>query len=120
MDNNQIVGIMGKKGMGKSYLVKHFMHRIKRKIIIDPMHEYPGTIFYAWEEVVIFLNDYYDLDFSVVYRPLEDEDQEDLMRIVNTIDNYTLIAEEVDLLSDSHDIHPELKALVKYGCMSWE
>ena len=60
MDNNYIVGIMGKKGMGKSFMVKHFMHRIKRKIIIDPMHEYPGTIFYSWEDLIIFLNDIHE------------------------------------------------------------
>lgn len=115
MDANYIVGIMGKKGMGKSFMVKHFMHRIKRKIIIDPMHEYNGTIFYSWDDVVVFLNEYYDLDFSIVYRPLEDEDREYFMRVVNQVNNYTLIAEEVDLLSDSHDIHEELEKLIKYG-----
>ncbi len=115
MDNNYIVGIMGKKGQGKSYLVKQFMHRIRRKIIIDPMHEYSGTIFYSWEDIVIFLNDYYDMDFSIVYRPLDDEDRDKFMRIINTLNDYTLIAEEVDLLSNSYDVHPELKKLIKYG-----
>lgn len=115
MQNNNIIGVLGKKGSGKTEFVKSSLEHIKRYIVIDPLYEYPGVIFEDWAELAIFLNEVQDVDFKIIYRPIDKEDNENFFRIVNEVNNYTLIVEEVDFWCDSHWIHPELDTICRYG-----
>jgi len=115
MQNNYIIGVLGKKGSGKTEFVKSSLANIKRYIVIDPLEEYPGVIFYDSVELFAFIDEVRDVDFKIIYRPLEEEDEENFFRIVNEINDYTLIMEEVDLWCDSYNIHPELNELTRYG-----
>jgi len=115
MQNNYIIGVLGKKGSGKTEFVISSLEHIKRYIVFDPLAEYPGVIFDNSNELFVFLDEVREVDFNIVYRPMEKEDEENFFRIINEIDDYTLIAEEVDFLCDSHNINPELDALTRYG-----
>ena len=106
---------MGKKGSGKSFFVKKAIPSIKRIIVIDPLYEYSGTICENWTDVIDYLNEFKANDFRAIYRPQNDEDVEDFLLIINTVNDYTLVAEEVDMFCSPHDIHPELLKLTKYG-----
>jgi hypothetical protein len=112
---NFIGGVMGKKGSGKSFLVKQAVEKMRRLIIVDPMYEYVGTICDDWETVVQVIDRHREINFKVVYRPHNDADLEKFMAIINTVNDYTLVFEEVDRMCDPRQIHPELLHLTKYG-----
>jgi len=115
---NYIIGVLGKKGSGKSYLVKSMLSRIPRLIIIDPLREYSGVIFNDWRDVVEYIHKFKSGRFRAVFRPTEGREDEsigEVLDVVNDINNYTLVMEEVDYVCDPWTIHPELERLVKYG-----
>jgi len=113
--DNAIIGIMGKKGSGKSFFVKKAVPKIKRIIVLDPLYEYSGTICESWTDVIEYLKEFKENDFRAIYRPPDDEDVEGFLSIINTVNDYTLVAEEVDFFCSPNDIHPELLKLTKYG-----
>lgn len=113
--HNFIGGVMGKKGSGKSFLVKQCIDRLPRVIIVDPMYEYTGTICNDWNEVVDLIDAFRDDNFTCVYRPQNDDDLEKFMPLINAVNEYTLVFEEVDKMCDPRQIHPELLHLTKYG-----
>lgn len=113
-----IVGVMGRTGSGKSYLVKNMLSRINRYIVIDPLHEYQGTVFNSWKDVVHFLDDYRDSNFRVVYRPPEGTEEEDtakMFEVLNAVNSFTAVIEEADYHCSPHFINPEFARLMKYG-----
>lgn len=115
MQNNYIIGVLGKKGSGKTEFVKSSLKHIKRYIVIDPLAEYPGVIFDRWYDLLNFIDRLQDQNFTVVYRPMDREDEESFFLILNEINNYTLIAEEVDYWCSSYEIHPEIDYITRYG-----
>jgi len=113
--NNHIIGVMGKKGSGKTVFVQESLKNMKRYIVVDTLHEYNGAIFYNWIDIVCFIDEVRDIDFNIIYRPLNDEDREEFFELINVINNYTLVVEEIDFYCDSHNMHPELDHLTRYG-----
>jgi len=117
MQNNSIIGVFGKKGSGKSYLVKKALKKMNRYIIVDPMHEYNGVICNSYHEVVDVLVEYLEYNFKIVYRPPNDEDIDNFFQILNTDEmvDYTFVMEEADLHCSAWYLHPEIKKLTRYG-----
>jgi len=113
--DNHIIGVMGKKGSGKTVFVKDALKSMKRYIVVDTLYEYNGVVFYNWNELVCFLDEVRDIDFKVIYRPLSDEDRESFFELINEINNYTLVIEEIDFYCNSHWLHPEIDHLTRYG-----
>lgn len=115
---NYIIGIMGRKGSGKTEFLKKAIGNIDRYIIVDTLKEYEkGVIF----DSVYQLKNFIDLhgvnnQFHVIFRPLNDESMEYFLTTCLTrIQNYTLILEEVDYWCNSYFIHPVLKNMIRYG-----
>ena len=115
MQNNYIIGVLGKKGSGKTHLVTSCLAAIDRYIVVDTLHEYPGAVFENYASVVCFLDEMRDNHFAIVYRPLSDDDLEKFFTIINDINNYTLVVEEIDFYCDPQNIHPEIDNLTRYG-----
>ncbi len=114
--SNYIVGVMGKKGSGKSFAVKYVLKRIPRYIILDSLHEYErGIIFHNANEVREYIKRYSSIDFKIIYRPTNDEDVFQFLNIISHVNNYTFIAEEIDLYCNSYAIDPNILYNIKYG-----
>jgi len=115
--NNYIIGIMGKKGSGKSNLIKKYMLKnMVRYIIIDTLYEYEDDrIFYNIDELYDYLKENKDRAFKIIFRPENDNDIEILFQISKTINNYTLVIEEVDFYADTFHINENLLYNIKYG-----
>jgi len=113
---NYIIGVMGKKGSGKTELVKKYIPKLKRAIIIDPMHEYhESTIVYNWRDLVGFIDEFKDLEFRVIFRPADFEDVNMFFVIANNVNRYTLVVEEVENWCDSRRIHPDFEKMISFG-----
>jgi len=106
---------MGKTGSGKSELVKSALINIPRKIIIDPMGEYEGTLFDSWDVLLDFIDNYRTDDFTAVFRPLHKDDIDRFFELCNSVNDYTLIAEEVENWCGSHDIQCDLEEIISFG-----
>lgn len=114
---NYIIGIMGRKGSGKTEFLKKCLENIDRYIIVDTLKEYEKGIIF---DDVYKLNEFVKLHGSnnkmkIIFRPQDDESMEKFFIITIRICNYTLIMEEVDYWCNQYQIHPILKKAIKYG-----
>lgn len=124
MQNNSIVGVFGKKGSGKSTLVKKCLQNMNRYIVVDPMHEYTGVICYSWHDVADVLKDFKAFNFKIVYRSPNDTDMDNFFALINTrnrethrfeLTDFSLVFEEVDLHCSPYYVHDGIKYLTRYG-----
>lgn len=116
MQDNYIVGVMGKKGSGKTELTMKALVNIRRYIVVDVMAEYEkGVVFYDFDKMLKFLNQWKRNDFHIIFRPTSDPDTDKLFDTVQKLNHFTLILEEVDRWCDPNRIDQRLLNLVKYG-----
>ena len=113
--HNFIIGIMGKKGSGKTELTKKALHNFPRVIILDILHEYEGVIFNDVDVLINFIKEYHEMQYIAVYRPLSDEKADKFFKLLNIIEDFVLILEEADNWCDSKNIQPDLHKFLKYG-----
>ena len=113
---NIIITILGKKGSGKSYFVKNtIVPLFPRLLIIDPLDEYHYYYVYSLPEFVGILKENYTKNkFRLVYRPL-DENEDLFFKFVFSLENVTLIIEEVDGYANGKQTDKYLEKLFKYG-----
>ena len=114
---NYIIGIIGKKGSGKSQLAKSSLKNIDRYIVLDVLHEYnQGIIFLNFEEMIKYLKEHeFSKKFKIIYRPSDDYDSERFLEMTKYLKNFTLILEESDFHCNPHKINPNLEHNLKYG-----
>jgi ABC-type dipeptide/oligopeptide/nickel transport system ATPase component len=117
MASNYIIGIIGKKGSGKSYLIKtKFLKNVKRYIVIDTLQEYTqGVIFDDVSLVHEYLKEHINDSYKIIFRPKNDGDVDMLLSLTVMINNYTLIIEEVDFYADTFHINENILYNIKYG-----
>lgn len=117
---NKITLVLGKKGYGKSSLVKSVIKDLKRLIVFDYLQEYEGEDFITNpKDLIKILQKKKKGNFKLIYRPshqIEIDDHFDFFsRICFEIENYTLVLEEVDLVSAAGRMPEGLKKIINYG-----
>lgn len=116
--------VLGRRGSGKSHLGKVVQSVYPRKIVLDPMDEYPseGAVF-GFEEfsnkILEFkLNRISEFNLIIKFNPenenLENEFNE-IMRILFIFGNCLIVIEEIQLFSHPHFIPHWLKQCLLLG-----
>lgn len=119
MNGRFIVGVFGKAGSGKSYLIAELLDELPRPVfILDTQDEFNlGVQFDTGAEL---------LDYLVAGRPnvsgvyvlnaRTDGDFRTFFEILSTSeDPATIVVDEADLFCTPYNIDPELSRIIKYG-----
>lgn len=117
---NEISVILGKKGSGKTSLAFHLIEGANRLIIFDFNREYSG--FYVVrepDELAKVLQINFEGTFRISYQPSPNlelvEHFEHLCAAVFCMNNVTVLAEEIDIVSTASYSPPSLKKIIDYG-----
>lgn len=95
--NSERVFIVGTTGSGKTELVKYFLSRMNRVLVIDPKFEFKLDGFKRSKTLPMFGN-----NFKIIYRP-RDEDDFDLARLIQKIlkgKNATIYIDELATIAE--------------------
>ena len=116
-DEKIITLVMGKRGSGKSYLVKQWCRQYERLLIYDPQGEYiDGVIIDDISELKNFWIKVYRKKFRIIYRPIDAENEfEPICKLVWECHNITFIVEEVQSFCNPQSICYDFKALISKG-----
>lgn len=111
--------VIGKRGSGKSWLVKFLTRDSKRLVVYDIMSEYTdGVTFEDTEkkELGDFWRQVYKQDFRIVYRPMQTKTEiEWLAEAIYTLGNLTFIVEEIDSICTAWEIPQWMQAIIQRG-----
>jgi hypothetical protein len=110
---NTIIAVFGRKGLGKTYLVKWLCRNCRRMILIDSLKEYNnGTVYHSFDELALATN---EPEFRLVFRPLKDNDFDRAVDLAVAVGNCTLVIDEVDKMTSSYDLPESLRNAIHYG-----
>ena len=111
--------VIGKRGSGKSVLVKHMIRNERRLMIYDIMGEYQNGIVFGAEDFVPYLKfwrRFYRSKFRMIYRPIKPlEEIEVISGLVYELGNVCFLVEEIDCYCSTHKISDSLAAIVQRG-----
>lgn len=118
-DEKKIILVIGKRGSGKSYLVKKLIQSRTRLLIWDLMSEYTGCVVFTaeeWETFRAFFLKVYYKKFRIAYRPLHPKEEIDrIARLIYELGNVTFVVEEIDAICGSNYIDPTLECILHRG-----
>jgi hypothetical protein len=114
---NYNIGVMGKKGSGKSHLVKHYiLPKVKRYLVLDSLREYKeGVICGSIDDLKNYIFQCENGRMKGIFRPENDTDVEEFLALTRHVNTCFFILEEVDLIADSNRINDDLLYNIKYG-----
>lgn len=117
---NKITAVLGKKGFGKTTYTVAVTEKLTRLIIFDFNREYEnGFIVSNPKQLIAQLRLNSSTYFRLIYRPdpqIEIEQHfEFFSRIAFEVKNYTLVIEEVDIVSSAAKMPVGLKKIINYG-----
>ena len=111
--------IIGKRGMGKSYLAGKLIENERRLLIYDTLSEYEtGVIFDTEhaEKLKEFWRHVYRRNFRLVYRPLNPQAEiDEIAELVFALGDMTFLVEEVDCYCTSYQISDAFAHIVQRG-----
>lgn len=110
----QVIMVLGKTGTGKTVFSKSLTEKCERILILDPMGEFGGTIFFDFGS----LANYFETEretFRCVLRPSEEEDAEFLFRLARTIGNLTLVVDEAEIYISPYSMPDGFRWLIQFG-----
>ncbi len=119
MAEKKIILVFGKRGSGKSYLVKKLVQKEQRLLINDTMSEYSQGVIFEAEDLdrfLIFWGEHYRRPYRLIYRPLKPKEEiEQLAELVYAIGNITFVCEEIDLACTPYEISDSLAYVIQRG-----
>jgi len=123
---NVIIGIIGRKGTGKSTITREILKRSRRLFVFDTANDHgwiPDT-FVQIDEAVLFIFDKgtSEADYKARYIPEEEEEDDALVRDVNEIakmiwetGNVCFVIEELPMMSSAQWAPAKVKRLFRLG-----
>jgi DNA helicase HerA-like ATPase len=119
IDEKKITLVIGKRGSGKSYLVKHLTREARRLVIYDIITEYKHGVCFGAEDRVdclAFWHKVYKGSFRIIYRPLKVKDEIDwIAKGVFILGNITFVIEEIDAVCTAWIMPDALNCCVQRG-----
>lgn len=117
MSEKKIILVLGKRGSGKSFLVKKLIEKEPRLFVFDTLSEYEmGVVFENEKNLVAFWRTVYRRNFRLVYRPLiPDEEIKSACRLVYTLGNLCFVVEEIDCYCSSFQIDENFAHVIQRG-----
>ena len=113
---NSILGFLGKKRSGKSWMVKRGLTKMRRFVVLDPLGEYDGVVVCeTYEEIYRHIAGFKSNNFRVAFRAKNEYELEKFWILSNEINDYTLIIEEADLVASTNKVHPQLRHRLAHG-----
>jgi len=111
--------VMGKRGSGKSVLVKYLIRNVNRLVIYDIMSEYvEGVTFDETElcQLGLFWGQVYKQGFRLIYRPMIPKTEiEWIAEAVFALGDLTFVVEEIDSICTPFDIPLPMQAIIQRG-----
>jgi hypothetical protein len=118
--------IVGQPGAGKTTLARAMIDVSERVLVLDPVAEFDagpdGVAVDTLEGAAAALVELRDEPARVVFRPREDPEieTEHLLRLVELVQEHTtamlgVVLDETSLVSDTHNILPQLRRLYNLG-----
>ena len=114
--DNKIFYVAGKKGSGKTSLVKRYIiPKFPKIVILDSLDEYSGVRTESISQFIDVLNKNLERRaFIIKYVPL-DESETDFFMAGYLLRDVTIIVEEADLYSNAHNEDPFFRKIIRYG-----
>lgn len=118
-DEKKVKLIIGKRGSGKSYLVKKMIAAERRLFVWDLMSEYNQGVLFGPEnlrEVAWFWRRFYYRDFRMIYRPIKPKTEIiPIAELVFELGDMTFVVEEIDSICTSYDLPEQFSAIIQRG-----
>lgn len=113
----KVLLILGKRGSGKSFLLKQSLKRCRRFLVYDTIGEYTdGVIFQSVPELVAFWKDHLTEEFRLIYQPLQPEVEFDnICQLVYTCGDMVFAAEEIDKFCKPNGISLAFSNIIQRG-----
>lgn len=111
--------VIGKRGSGKSYLVKKMISQVDRLFVWDLMSEYDQGVVFGPEnmrELIYFWQNFYRRQFRIVYRPINP--QKEIVRMAELIyelGDLTFVVEEIDAIAGTYSMPEQISAIIQRG-----
>lgn len=116
---NLIVSVFGRKGCGKTTLVKEIVDDSPRVIVFDTLGEYArkkDKIFDTFESAAVELGRVqHERRFRVIIQLVEEEDALAAMRVAYGVPKSLIVVEETSFYCSPSYLPPELAKFVRYG-----
>ena len=111
---NKIITVFGRKGTGKTTLVKNIVKISNRMMLIDPLNEYNNGIVY-YDKSLVYDEIMNNERFRVVFRPLSKTDFEWFVDLAVAKGNVTLVIDEADQFTNISYMSKALYWVIHYG-----
>lgn len=119
MTEKKITIVIGKRGSGKSYLVKKMIADEKKLFIWDLMSEYEQGVIFEQEtltKMCQFWQDHYRRPHRIIYRPLNPKAEMDFIAgCIYSLGDITFVVEEIDAICSTFDMPEVFHAIVQRG-----
>jgi DNA helicase HerA-like ATPase len=113
---NFICVVFGKKGSGKTTLVKRSASFLSRVVIFDPLSEYAdGVVISDAASLAEYLRVNHAGKFKIIFRAEDDQVFSEAFYACRNMYDMTIIIEEVDNFCSPYDIEENLRGIIRYG-----
>jgi DNA helicase HerA-like ATPase len=116
VSDNTIASFFGRKGSGKTTLVKRCMREFRRVVTLDTLGEYDGEVCQGFEPCLVALERAeHRKRFALSLRCSALDDMLDLLAVCYELRDALIVVEETSFYCTASTLPDELAQLVRYG-----